>query len=101
MISLAVEIKWCVRTLKETSKCEWLRNEVQKKAYAKNEIDSVACVSGFDNFDCLEKMDDGAVDIVNMDAGTAYYASLNFVSVLLSAETYEGNCKSFIPLQSI
>lgn len=90
------EIKICTRTLKEGDKCEWLKSEVLKKDYKKaNEGDQsvvsrVSCVTVQDNYECLEKIKDGKADVINLDAGAAYHASINFVSTLLTAEKYAG-----------
>lgn len=56
-------------------------------------INEVTCVLGRDNYDCLEKIEANEADIVNLDAGTAYYASINFVSRFLSVEKYPGDGK--------
>lgn len=89
------EIRICTRSLKEQSKCEWLRDEVKLKNYpttvTTRAINAVTCVQGLDNYDCLERIEANEADIVNLDAGTAYYASINFVSRFLSAERYPGN----------
>ena len=97
---LFIELRLCVRTIKETEKCEWLKTVVAEQNYpssitARN-INKVSCVSALDNYDCLVKIESNEVDVVNLDAGTAYYASLNFVSTLLVSETYANNGEGFI-----
>ena len=87
-----------MRNLQEQSKCEWLQAQVAAKNYPTSvttrAINAVTCVLGVDNYDCLEKIEANEADIINLDAGTAYYASINFVSRFLSSERYPGNGES-------
>ena len=93
-----LEIRICVRNLQEQSKCEWLQAQVAAKNYPTSvttrAINAVTCVLGVDNYDCLEKIEANEADIINLDAGTAYYASINFVSRFLSSERYPENGES-------
>ncbi|XP_067937048.1 transferrin 2-like [Watersipora subatra] len=93
------ELRLCVRTVKEADKCEWLKAEVAARNYPTTEtgrnINSVVCVTAQDSYDCLVKIEDGQADVVNLDAGTAYYASINFVSTLLNAERYDDDEETY------
>lgn len=74
--------------MRETDKCNWMRDEVRLKKYPEEVINDVTCIVARDHYECLEKIDSGEADIVNLDAGTTYFASSNFVTVLLAAENY-------------
>lgn len=92
-----LELRICVRTVKEQLKCEWLSQEVANRNYptsvATRAINKVKCVSASENYACLVQIEDGNADVVNVDAGTAYYASINFVSTLLVSEVYANEGK--------
>lgn len=87
-----------MRNVREEAKCEWLQAEVKAKNYPTSvttrAINEVTCVLAEDNYKCLEMIEANQADVVNLDAGTAYYASSNFVSRFLSAEKYPGDSKS-------
>ena len=90
-------MRLCVRTVKEAEKCAWLKTVVDERKYptsvtARN-INKISCIEALDNYDCLVKIEADEADVVNLDAGTAYYASLNFVSTLLVSETYSNDGK--------
>ena len=86
--SLFTEIRWCVKGLDEIAKCTDLKTNVTAKNYPAEIINAVNCIVGRDNYECLEKIESDEADLVSLDAGTAYYASINFVSALLAAERY-------------
>lgn len=92
-----VEVRICVRNEKEFNKCEWLKAEVDVKNYptriVTGAVNKVACVRARDNAECLVKIEAGEADIVNLDAGSAYTASIKFVSALISAESYSNKGK--------
>lgn len=97
-VGFVLDIRWCVKSIREQDKCSYLQSNVTAKNYIKTEVNHVECIEGKDNYDCLEKIEGNQADIVTLDAGTAYYASINFVSTILMAEDYAGAGQKHISL---
>lgn len=74
---------------------------VASKEYSPEEINIVTCVETSDKYACLEKIDRGDADITRLDSGTAYFASVNFVSSLLASENYGDGGKDYTYLLTL
>ncbi|CAH8595885.1 unnamed protein product [Heterobilharzia americana] len=80
-------IRWCSVSLEEHMKCNRLGSVVQAIPSLLNKY-NLTCVLGSDEFNCMKLISERSADLMNLDAGLAYYGSSLYSLRPIAVENY-------------
>ncbi|KER32159.1 hypothetical protein T265_01774 [Opisthorchis viverrini] len=84
---LCVNVRWCVYTEPEIRKCEKLRQSITTIPQL-SMMYTLTCIAGQDEFQCMRLIHSREADLINLDAGLAYYGSSLYSLRPIAVENY-------------
>ncbi|XP_064630505.1 melanotransferrin-like [Lineus longissimus] len=84
-------VRWCTTSEDEINKCSAMVLGIQSKSLKPD----LRCVMGKNALDCMQKIQDGDADLINLDAADTYVAGRYYGLVPIAAEDYGDDTMSY------
>ncbi|GFR78055.1 melanotransferrin-like [Elysia marginata] len=94
--------RWCVTNKEEEIKCNFLKKQMSQAvsddpSLANKLPEDFQCVRQYDQFSCMEGIEQDNVDLIALDSGQAYFAGRQYNMMPIMAESYQDSAVTDIP----